>query len=260
MSPKIYFRLHSTIVEIDVESYDIERCYNPHSGSWNRISTCTGTILRIHDFANNIECNDIVYKEEFYLTQDITRHINMKLIKGEYVTIHRSHKKELFSTYDKAFYHNFLEEKIWKLFPDGNYYGIIKSYYSNSYNVCFESYYIDGISNGPFKSYNYEGNLMEEGMYVDGKKNGVCTQYTLSGTIYSTCEYLNGKLNGCCREYSDVSMTIKSETMYVDGKKKGKCLEYCDVTGIIKCETMYIDDKKMENAYAMMKMERNWRH
>ena len=62
-------------------------------------------------------------------------------------------------------------------------------YYHNNGKVMHEGNYIDGKSNGLWKSYDENGNLIAEGSFKDGKKEGLWNFYKgeeVSSVSYNT--------------------------------------------------------------------------
>ena len=69
-----------------------------------------------------------------------------------------------------------------------------ENYDTKDIEIISKDKYSDGILNGPYKVYYYNGNLELEGSYVDGKKDGLWKTYSFQGELKTEEQYKDGKL------------------------------------------------------------------
>jgi antitoxin component YwqK of YwqJK toxin-antitoxin module len=79
--------------------------------------------------------------------------------------------------------------------------------YNEFDNKIFESEYINGISNGPGKEYDFQGEIIFLGEYSNGQKNGKGKEY-YDGNLIFEGEYLNDERNGKGKKYYESANLI----------------------------------------------------
>ncbi|UZO80473.1 toxin-antitoxin system YwqK family antitoxin [Aquimarina sp. ERC-38] len=80
--------------------------------------------------------------------------------------------------------------------------------------------YIDGMLNGPQKTYFENGKLTEEAVYVNDKKEGKRVVYSEKGNKLKEFTYVNDKLEGLA-SYYEPDGTLSIEGVYKNDKKNG---------------------------------------
>lgn len=60
---------------------------------------------------------------------------------------------------------------------EGKKHGMWKCYFRFKNNVSFKETYIDGKLNGPFESYQPDGNILIKGHYINDKRYGIWEHY-----------------------------------------------------------------------------------
>jgi antitoxin component YwqK of YwqJK toxin-antitoxin module len=85
-------------------------------------------------------------------------------------------------TKELAIFDKFLEYEEYKLFPLG-YSGMYREYHENGI-LYKEFFHRNGIIDGEFKTYYYNGNPQIICNYVNGKKCGKYIEYKINGEIY----------------------------------------------------------------------------
>ncbi len=104
-----------------------------------------------------------------------------------------------------------------------------------------EFFEMNGKIEGPYKSYDIEGNLTTLCYYIDGKKNGLCYEY-IFGKIGSITSFVNDQLEGEQRGYFSSGL-ISSITNYKNNKKHGVSIEYYS-NGNVKFRCNYKNHRK----------------
>ena len=66
-------------------------------------------------------------------------------------------------------------------------------------------YYEDdnGLIQGEYKNYDYNGKLWVHCYYKDDKYHGIYKYYYTNGNLFNICNYINGKLHGEDKLYND---------------------------------------------------------
>ena len=105
----------------------------------------------------------------------------------------------IYKSYTRAYYYNFLEEKQWKLFPDG-FSGIVRDYYTTG-TLKFERFIIstpdhklkiEGLS-----TFWYPNGIKErETNFINGVESGTQTSWHIDGSIRSRCTCIVGVILG----------------------------------------------------------------
>lgn len=90
-------------------------------------------------------------------------------------------------------------------------------------------YYQDGNLNGPFLSYDDQGNLIREVNYVNGKMNGECFMYYPDGAVMEQAMYKDDKLEGEVQKYYP-SGVIREICFFEKGVPVGTVATY-DING-----------------------------
>lgn len=144
---------------------------------------------------------------QFKINHPIFIHQNLEAIPHE-IYEQQIYKFPVFIDYDVAYFHNFLEQKQYELFPNG-FCGIAKEYYK--YCSRYEIYPIRCeifMNNNKFEGtqiiYNQYGKIVEKINWINGKKNGLT-------------EYFK------CIKYLDI---ITKSIMYKEDKRHGDEIDY----------------------------------
>jgi hypothetical protein len=100
-----------------------------------------------------------------------------------------------------------------------------------------ETYLIDKIDNGLYKSYHEDGQVSKQCFYQDGKLEGQYLEYFENGQISEQCFYQDGKLEGeHIRYYQNGQLQVKCS--YKNGELEGECLIYYQ-NGQLKEKSLY---------------------
>ena len=109
-------------------------------------------------------------------------------------------------------------------------------HYYLSREAAFYSGYCH-IENGPYLSWDNNGQKMEECMYLNGKRHGVCQCWDKYGQKATECTYLNGKLHGHYINWyngnKDTECTFINDLrhgLYQSWNKYGQKIEECTYT------------------------------
>jgi antitoxin component YwqK of YwqJK toxin-antitoxin module len=87
-------------------------------------------------------------------------------------------------------------------------------------------YYIDGLKQGKYRSYNKEGNLVRKGQFEDDYRHGTWSTYQ-NGKLIAQHSYDRGDLHG--KEiHWDENGKVYSESNYYYGQQNGSVKEYRD--------------------------------
>ena len=149
-----YFKDYKRVVTISTDNYTpfSEIVINPETALYK---TTDYKILNIEDILENeiIDNNYRIPRTAFF-------YINKEL----------------------AVFENFLQNEEYKLFPLG-YSGVFRQYHENG-NLYKEFFHRNGVIDGDFKTYYYNGNPQFICNYVNGKKYGRQIEYKLNGELY----------------------------------------------------------------------------
>lgn len=85
-------------------------------------------------------------------------------------------------------------------------------------------HYKDGMIDGPFMSFDEQGNLIREVVYVAGKMEGECSVYYPDGTLMEHSTYKNGQLDGEVQKYYPSGVVREISTF-----ENGEPIGYIDV-------------------------------
>lgn len=134
-----------------------------------------------------------------------------------------------FEDYEQAFYHNFIKNKQYNLFPNGHS-GYVKEYFIEKYEynrsngqIKSEYFHINGKIQGKYKEYDTKGKLIKEIDYVDGLINGFhksWDNYDYCIDDYCIDEYHNGIRHGKSIKY------IKNRTADIKNYSHGALETY----------------------------------
>ena len=117
-----------------------------------------------------------------------------------------------------------------------------------SNQIIREQWYEDenGLKQGEYKLFHYNGIICEKGQYIDGKREGKWEEHDIFGHFRAEKNYKNDKLNGEYKEYfPNVKKTICKIGQYVDDKKEGEWIEYHNnlSQNKISLKENYVNDK-----------------
>ena len=104
-----------------------------------------------------------------------------------------------------------------------------------------EYFELNGKIEGPYKSYDIEGNLTTFCYYIDGKKNGICYDY-IGGNPVSITYFVNDNLEGESIGYFN-NGSISSITNYKNNRKHGPSITYYS-NGNIKSTCIYTNHRQ----------------
>lgn len=109
-------------------------------------------------------------------------------------------------------------------FKDGMYNG--KYQHFRRGKIAEESSYKDGLLDGNFKRYHYDGvTVQSERKYINGKVDGISKTYFQNGKVETEKQYTLGVDNGYDRRYnSEGKLTM--DQYYKDGKPDGTWIEH----------------------------------
>ena len=108
---------------------------------------------------------------------------------------------------------------------NGEYEGLITNY--NNQNLFSEENYTNGVKNGEFKSYSFDGELRSFEYYINGEKNGEFVEYWEGGTSKIITNYLNDKKEGKFFQYQKNGLLVE-ESNYKNDKLDGLTKQYND--------------------------------
>lgn len=100
---------------------------------------------------------------------------------------------------------------------------------------------VNGLSEGVWKNYHFNGYITDEVKYTADKKDGKSIEYYPNGKIKSEMQYVNGETDGYYREYYK-NGKLKREGAYVEDKSVGLWTGY-EANGCKDYERFYKDDK-----------------
>jgi hypothetical protein len=79
--------------------------------------------------------------------------------------------------------------------------------------------YIDGLLNGPFIEYYWNGHMKCLGEYKDGLQNGDYSEWYEDGSLQEESKYVNGVKHGLCIYYmKDGYVTVSNMVNYINGE------------------------------------------
>lgn len=123
------------------------------------------------------------------------------------------------------------------MIPIKNETGKITSYYDNGL-VAREMEYLDGLNVDKYKSYSYDGQLLQEFDNILDQYQGIKTEYYLNGNIKKQQEYTLDEPNGFFKSYYE-NGTLKEEATFKNGLKTGTALYYDKSGKKIKSKTYF---------------------
>ena len=155
----------------------------------------------------------------------------------------------LFKEYEKAYFHKFLEDKQYELFPNG-YCGVVKEYYDFfKFPLKREVFISNGKFEGLERTYKSNGEILIERTYVDGKKHGLETNYDMykiNRKLTSTTYLNNIRYGEDINYYNTEKNNPKIIEMFDNGILKSRQNFYKD--GQLKEEIKYdINGRKIRD-------------
>lgn len=106
-------------------------------------------------------------------------------------------------------------------------------------NIQTEINYVNGISHGPYKLYNFYGTVIASGYYNNGSQDGTWNWYYDDGKIRISEGYLNGNRDGVSKHYYN-SGQLEDDYFYNYGSKTKTWLSYHE-NGKLSTSTDYSD-------------------
>jgi len=82
------------------------------------------------------------------------------------------------------------------------------------------NYNADGVYDGPWRTWNDQGQMLSETNYAAGKKHGVAKTWSEEGKQMSECSYADGNLDGPYKTWFEDG-TVRTEAAFKAGKRTG---------------------------------------
>lgn len=103
--------------------------------------------------------------------------------------------------------------------------------YEHKLQIEHRAVYQNGVLNGKYQSYFYNGKLKSEGQYLKGDKSGEWIEYTSGGLLLVRSHYKLGQLHGWVQTYDKLGQPLR-KTAYLNGvelteKQTSAYLEQC---------------------------------
>ncbi len=90
-------------------------------------------------------------------------------------------------------------------------------------SIAIKETYSNGVLEGPYQEFDFDGNLMLSVTYIDGKPEGSLKRYANNSMLWETGEFKNGRKIGEWITYFPGSRTVESEKFYDErGNKTGE--------------------------------------
>lgn len=115
------------------------------------------------------------------------------------------------------------------------------THYQNG-NKEAEIQYVNNIKHGPYKFYNFYGNISISGTYHNGEMNGEWTWYYPNGEVRIVENYLNGNQNGTSKRYYE-NRQLENDYLYNYGNDAGKWLSY-HKNGQLEISTIHANNEE----------------
>jgi uncharacterized protein len=84
------------------------------------------------------------------------------------------------------------DEKTVGEYRNGEKTGIWKTLYTGNNRLALQENYVDGLENGKYTRYHYNGKVWEEGVFLMGNKDGTWRKYNTEGVLEITFFFDNG--------------------------------------------------------------------
>jgi len=161
---------------------------------------------------NTLECinkDTSCYETDRFIIRKIinikTKHKINKYI-FDIVNCEYNFKQEYWKTYDLALQTiSFDILRKLNITERDDFPSVFRTYYKNG-QLCTEFYQIKGIVNGPYKFYEYDGELLVSCNFVNGKIHGLCMIFDDCNDRYLQYTFIEGKIGYINGFYDDLEL------------------------------------------------------
>ncbi|SCY88805.1 toxin-antitoxin system YwqK family antitoxin [Flavobacterium caeni] len=168
--------------------------------------TKAGTVVATREFKPDGSAYTIFYKDGKYKVSE-GKEVN-KLYEGQW----------------KYYHENLPDIMTLENYKAGKLHGKRTVYYRGSgvpgeENLAEEAHYINGLKDGPYKSYTMKGTLLEDSNYKKGQLDGPASYFDPLGKLVSKGVFKDGKKIGYWEFYKDGKL-VKKDNMDVIKKRR----------------------------------------